>query len=253
MLRSTRAALAVGLGCIGVAALVGRSVGQSVPTQDARVARAGSTAATGAPAAVALPALAVGTLDVESVFKNYDKVKVAGETLNAEVQVRYKELTDLANVGKTEQEKLNRFTPGTADYKAIENKMVQLKAQIEAGRENAQREFTQKETDTMTAIYDEIAGMAQAVAKQRGMTCVVKYNEGKIPTSEPNSAMAAMSKTIIWADPRFDITNVVIGYLNQAYKVKGGAAPRNAAPAAGAGAGAGAAPAARPAAAPAPR
>ena len=243
MLRSTRAALAVGLGCVGVAALVGRSVGQTAPSQDTRVARAGTSGGAAA-AAVAPPALAIGTLDVEAVFKGYDKVKVAGETLNAEVQVRYKELTDLANAGKTEQEKLNRFTPGTADYKAIENKMVQLKAQIEAGRENAQREFTQKETDMMTSIYNEIAVMAQAAAQQRGVTCVVKYNEGKIPSSEPNSAMAAMSKTVIWADPRYDLTKAVIGYLNQKYKVDGGVAPKGTAPAAGAGG----APAARPAA-----
>ena len=225
MLRSTRAALAVGLGCFGVAGLVGQSVAQQ---QDAKVTRtASANSGTGATAPAAMPAVSIGSIDVEKVFRSYDKVKVAGETLNAEVKIRYVELTKLATEGKKEQETLERMAPGTIDARKCEEKMVQIKAQMEAARQNAEREFTQKETLTMTEIYNEVADMARAIAMQRGMTFIVKYNEGKVQGTEPNSAMASMSKTIIYADPRVDITEDTIRFLNHKYKGAGGQPPRN--------------------------
>ena len=256
MLRSTRAALAVGLGFVGVVGLVGQSVAQQGDGKVQRVAAANPGPAGAAAPSVQMPPVSIGSIDVEGVFKNYDKVKVAGETLNAEVMVRYNELTKMANEGKQEQEKLQRIAPGSADAKKSEDRMVQLKAQIEAGRENAQREFTQKETEMMTSIYNEVSDMVKAIARDRGMTFVVKYSDAKVQSTEPNSAMSAMSKTIVYADPRVDITNDTIKYLNYNYKMAGGRAPKNpngpAATGTGAPAG-GAAPAARPAAAsPAP-
>ena len=245
MLRSTRAALAVGLGCVGVAGLVGQSVAQ----QDGGVRRvAAANAGTNPAAAPAMPAVAIGTLDVEGVFRAFDKVAVRGEDLNAEVMLRYSELTKLANEGKLEQEKLERFQ-GTPDANKIEQRMVELKAQIEAGRQNAEREFTQKETETMTSIYNEVADMTARVAQKHGMTFVVKYNDSKIQSTEPNSAMSQMSKTFIYADPRVDLTKEVILYLNAKYKSEGGRAPKpQAAPGAPGTAAPAAAPATRPAA-----
>ena len=229
MLRSTRAALAVGLGCVGVAGLVGQSVAQ----QDARVQKvAAASTGTGATAPVAMPAGMIGTIDVEGVFREYDKVKVTGETLNAEVMVRYNELTKLANEGKQEQEKLGHMSPTSPDRAKIEDRMVQLQANIEAGRKNAEREFTQKETEMMTSIYNEVTDFAKYVAKKQGMSFVVKYTDGKVQGTEPNSAMSAMSKTIIYADPNVDITKKTIELLNQQYKANGGRAPRNPNPAA---------------------
>ena len=225
MLRSTRAALALGLGCVGVAGLVGQSVAQQGDGKVQRVANA-NPGNGNAPSAVQMPAVAIGSIDVEGVFKNYDKVKVAGETLNAEVMIRYNDLTKLANEGKQEQEKLTHMAPGTADAKKCEDKMVQLKAQIEAGRQNAEREFTQKETEMMSSIYNEVAAMAAAIARDRGLTFIVKYNDAKVQATEPNSAMSAMSKTIVYADPRVDITNDTIKYLNHSYKIAGGRAPK---------------------------
>ncbi len=244
MLRSTRAALAVGLGCLGVAGLVGQSVAQQ---QDSKVTAAKGN--TGGQAPAAMPAVSIGSLDVEGVFRAYDKVRVAGETLESEVKIRYAELTKLANEGKQAQDEMEKMSPSSPDVKKYQNKMVQIKAQMEASRENAKREFEQKETETMVGIYNEVADMAKAIANRRNMTFIVKYNEGKLQGSEPNSAMASMSKTIIYADPRVDITADTILYLNRNYKSAGGQPPRTPNPAAAAGT----RPSANPAAAPAGR
>jgi len=224
MFRPNRATLAVGLGLVGVAGLVGRSFGQ----QDKAVRPA---AANTAPATAAVGPASIGSIDMDGVLKNYDKFKVISETLRAEMLARHNDLMKVANDAKMEQEKLARLAPGSPDAKKAEDRITQLKAQFEAGRENAQREFEQKEAETMATIYNEVAEMARGVANQRGMTFVVKYTEQKPSGSEPNSVMAAMSRTILYADPRVDITTDTIKYLNYKYKASGGQPPKTTGPA----------------------
>jgi outer membrane protein len=171
--------------------------------------------------------ISIGSIDVDRVLKDYDKFKVANETIRAEALERHNDLMKLATEAKLEQEKYQRMTPGSPDAKKCEDRITQLKAQFEAGRENAEREFTQKEAETMATIYNEIATMSKSVAKNRNMTFIVKYSDTPATGSEPNSVVAAMSRTILYSDPSVDITADVVRYLNYYYKQSGGPAPKS--------------------------
>jgi Skp family chaperone for outer membrane proteins len=238
MLRPTRTTLVVGLTLAGVIGLAGRSFGQG--PNDPRLQQAGNPPRSNpAPQPVAAPPaipaaptpLVIGSIDMDRVLKDYDKFKVANETIRAEAYERYQQLMKLANEGKQEQEKYARFLEGSPDQKKAMDRITQLKAQIEALRENSEREFTQKDAENMAMIYNEIAVMTRSVAKKRGMTFVVKYTDAPASGNEPNSVVAAMSRTILFADPSVDITNDVIKYLNYFYKQSGGPAPKNNLPA----------------------
>jgi len=78
--------------------------------------------------------------------------------------------------------------------------------------------------------------MVTRIAQFRGMTYIVKVSNEPITGANPNSVMAAMSKTVVYADPRNDVTNDVIYNLNLGYKKAGGVSPKpaTAAPAAAA-------------------
>ena len=52
--------------------------------------------------------------------------------------------------------------------------------------------------------------MVARVAKWRKMTYVVKVSNQPISGGNPNSVMAAMANTMVYADPRNDITNDVV-------------------------------------------
>ena len=234
MLRSNRGTVAVGLCLVGVAGLIGRSFGQA-PAQDAKVRPAAGVA--GAPVTPPMPtSVTIGSIDMDAVLKGYDKFKATSEMLRAEAMERHAQLVKLGNEARQEGEKLSRLTPNGPDAKKCEDKITQLKAQFEAGRENAEREFTQKEAEHMATIYNEIQVMAKAIAKQRGMSFIVKYSDAPASGTEPNSVMAAMSRTILYADERVDVTKDVIYWLNSRYQTaSGGAQPRPAAaPVAGA-------------------
>ena len=247
MIRPTRSTLVLALSLLGVCGLVSQTSGQAPAQRDPRVQPSGTgtgaaaaprTAASTAPSqtpstAAETPAgpMKVGSIDIDRVLKEYEKFKVANQTLKAEAEARYKQVVDLANEGKAEQEKHAKFAPGSADAKRCEDKITQLKAQIEALRENSQREFAQKEAETMALIYNEVASMVKSVSKQRGLTFVVKYSDAPAVGTDPDSVVAAMSRTMIFADPSVDITNDVVAYLNWYYRQN--AAPKPSAPPAG--------------------
>jgi Skp family chaperone for outer membrane proteins len=216
----------MGLCLVGVAGLVAPSFGQQ---QDAKVKAASNPAASteASAARVAPKAAAIGSIDIEKVLKDYDKFKVANETIRAEALARHKSIMEIATEAKQEQEKYAKFLPGSPDAKKCEDRITQLKAQFEAGRENAEREFAQKEAEIMATIFNEISAMTKGAAVQRGLSFVVRYSDAPASGSEPNSVAAAMGRTVIFADPAADITAYVTYWLNQRYKESGGVAPKN--------------------------
>jgi outer membrane protein len=216
MVISWRAIVTTGLCAVGLALLVGPSLGQQ---QDGGVRRTASPS-TGAPSAPVAPA--IGTIDMDAVFKNYEKVKVSSEEFKAAAQARKAELVKIQGEAQQEAEMLAKLTPGTEDFKKHENKVTQLKAQFEAGREQAERDFAAREAEAMATLYKEIQAMVARVAVWRKMTYIVKVSNQPISGSNPNSVMAAMANTVVYADSRNDITNDVVYNLNRMYKATGG-------------------------------
>ena len=186
----------------------------------------------------AVPAV-IGTVDLDAVFKGYDKVKADSEEFKSAAQVKKGELMKLQAEAQQEQEMLAKMAPGSPDAKKHEERITALKAQHQAGMESAEREFALQEAQALATLYQEIQVMVTRIAQHRGMTYVVKVSNEPITGANPNSVMAAMSKTVVYADPRNDMTNDVIYNLNLSYKKAGGVTPKaaTAAPAATAPAG----------------
>lgn len=247
MVLSSRLIVAMGLGAVGAALLAAPIQGQ----QDAGVRQTANAGAAGFKDPV--PPV-IGTIDLDVVFKEYEKVKVSSEEFKAAAMARRNELMKLQNEAAAEVEMLGKLTPNSDDYKKHENNITMLKAKMEAGREQAEREFAAKEAEAMATLYKEIQVMTARMAQARKMTYIVKVSNQPITGENPNSVMAAMANMMVYADPRNDITNDVVHNLNKIYRASGGQpAPAAATAPAGTAATGASAPAAAPAAPPAGR
>ena len=216
MVFSSRAIVAMGLSAVGLGLLVGPSLGQQ---QDGGVRRTASpsTAASATPISPV-----IGTIDMDAVFKNYDKVKVSSEEFKAAALARKGDLQKIQADAQQEAEILAKLTPGTEDFKKHENRVTELKARFEAGRESAERDFASREAEAMATLYKEVQAMVARIAKWRKMTYIVKVSNQPISGSNPNSVMAAMANTMVYADPTNDITNDVVYNLNRIFKATSG-------------------------------
>jgi outer membrane protein len=204
MRMSSRAAWALGLGLLGVAGLVGRSFGQAEKS-------AGQAAVKPIPPAI------IGCVDMDAIFKGYDKVKFVQDQLKGEALAKQAQLQQVNAQLKTITKKLDSLTPGSADYKKEEAEFARLKSQLETDTQLAQRDFQQKEAEALATLYKEIAEMVAAVAKVRKITYVVRVSNEPINGSDPNSVMAAMARSMVYSDPDADITSWVVSNLNRRY------------------------------------
>lgn len=212
MVLSTRGFLAIGLGLVGLSLLVGPTLAQ----QDGAVRKTTGPTAGATPAAPVQPV--IGTVDIDAVFKAYEKFKATNKEFQTAVMARQEELMKLKAAGNEETQMLAKLTPGTQDFKRHEDKMTELKARLAAGTEQAQREFQLKECENVATIYKEVQLMVTAVAQWRKMNYVVRVTNVQPTGADPNTVTAALSNTMVYFDPRNDITNDVIHNLNRRYK-----------------------------------
>jgi Skp family chaperone for outer membrane proteins len=221
MVVSSRGILAIGVTLAGLALLVGPGLGQG-QTQDGTIRKTANPAAAASPPSPIAPV--IGTVDLELVFKSYEKVKVSNKEYSAALLARKNELMKIMSEAQEETQMLAKLAPNSEDYKKHENRVTELKARHEAGREQAEREFQLRQAEVMATLYKEIQEMVKKIAQWRKMNYVVKVSTQPITGADPNSVMAAMSSTLVYADPRNDITNDVIYNLNRFYKATAGPA-----------------------------
>ncbi len=234
MVVSSRTVAALGLGLLGVSYLASSTSAQQPPAgsprQDAAVIKTASQAPPRPPRRPRhlTPAI-FGTVDIRAVLKDYEKVKTQQEEFKSAAMAKHNELMKIQSEGQDLAQRLAKMTPNSVDAKKCEDRITQLKAQLEAGRESAQRDFAMREADMLATLYKEVQEMVSAIAQYKKMTYVVQVSKDQIAGSNPDSVMAAMSQTFVYADPTTDITKDVIYNLNKRYKAAGGVVPKAAA------------------------
>ena len=159
MVLSTRGILAIGLGIVGLSFLVGPTLAQ----QDGAVRKAANPNGGAAAPAAPIPPM-IGTVDMDAVFKGYEKFKATSKEFQTAVLARQNELMKIKSEAEEEAQMLSKLTPGTADFKKHEDRVTELKARFAAGREQAQREFQARESENLATIYKEVQLMVTAIA-----------------------------------------------------------------------------------------
>ena len=222
-------AIGLGLGLLGAAGLVGTSFAQG--QQDRQVQKASNAPAAATPARPA-PAV-VGSIDMDEVFKKYEKVKFSSDQLKADALKKQAELQEKGAGLKAISKKMESLVPGSPDYKKEEEKYTKLESELKTETALAQRDFAQREAEALATLYKEVQDMVALVAQHKGMTYVVRISNEPVSGTDPNSVMSAMARSVLYADKSTDLTATVIYNLNLRYKgPSGGAAAKTAASAA---------------------
>lgn len=213
---------ALGLAMTGLAVLVSQTSGQ-----DKAVKR--TSGQTGGRASIA-PAI-IGCIDMDAVFKGYKKVEFLRKQMETEAEAKKGELNAILTQAQQIMKEMEKLQQGSEDFKNKETKLTELRARLEAAKQTAQREFAQKEAEALATVYKEIQAMVGYVAKSYGMTYVMRVSNEPVTGNDPNSAVMALSRAVVYNDDSTDVTNVVLRLLNQQYAKANPAAAAEAAPA----------------------
>jgi outer membrane protein len=206
MKTSSRVATVLGLAVVGVASLASRSTGQESAQKAANQP------------AQTLPPAVIGCIDMDAVFKGYEKVEFIRKSIEAEANIKKAELTKIMGKAQQVAKEMEKLTPGSPDFKNHDAKLARLKADLDSARELAQRDFAMREAEALATVYKEIQAMVEAVAKHNHMNYVVRISNEPVSAGDPNATLAAMSRSVVFSDPAGDITQIVIKLLNREYQ-----------------------------------
>lgn len=190
---------------------------------DDGVQKTSNSASTGAANAQQPPRPAtIGTVDMEAIWRGYEKVKYQLEQLKADGLAKQQQLNQLVTEATEIKKEMDGYVPGSPDFKLRESKIMDLKAKLQAEQEKASREFDTRHAEVLAAFYKEVQEMVALVARHRGYSFVVKVSNEPVSASNPDAVMVAMSKSVVYSDPSADVTQWVLYNMNHRYIKSGG-------------------------------
>lgn len=219
------------LGLAAVAALVVPSAAQQTDPNARKASNANANTANPAPTRAAIPQPMVGTVDLEKLFDDktgYVRIREEAEVFKKAVETQKAELVKGMAEIKGAYAQMERFQPNTPDYKKQESYATELRAKHEAKTQTAERDFAAKEAEMLVAIYTDIQRMTAAVAQRKGLTFVTQASSAPLSAglkTDPMAIRAALGRTVVYSDPKTDITNDVLANLNYWYAQNRTAAP----------------------------
>jgi Skp family chaperone for outer membrane proteins len=163
---------------------------------------------------------AVGSIDMDAVMKRYGRVRQVNERMNDARTEAKEQLTKLQTEVQAFVSRMRQLQPGSADYRAREEQLEGMKRRIERESDAFESEITRRHARQSASVLQDIHEVIAAVAKAQGLDYVVKVSPEPRPDANPDEVYGAMGRSVLYANPRNDITEEVIRELNRRFEAK---------------------------------
>ena len=172
-------------------------------------------------------ATSVGLIDMAHVFQNYEKFKELRKDLQAAVLESDSAAKEMAQQFQNLQQKLaaesKELDPGSPEHEAIHRRLLEEKSKFEAWRAATQSKLAGRETEMLKVIYADVSKMVKLYADYAQYSLVLRFNsKGVEDDMQPQQAIQAMNKNVIYYQTGNDITEPVLRKLNSEYAKSSG-------------------------------
>jgi RNA polymerase sigma factor (sigma-70 family) len=168
----------------------------------------------------------IGSIDMDAVFKRWVQVGRSQKAQKAALDAARKRLAKLQADAESGRARMQRLGPDSAEYRAAEDRLTALKGRIESEREAAQRDYERLQARELARLLEEIQQVIATVAGDKSLDYVVKV-EGKLQAdADPNEVLSASKRSVLYANPRNDITEEVVRELNLRFEAAEDKTPR---------------------------
>jgi Skp family chaperone for outer membrane proteins len=163
----------------------------------------------------------VAVVDIVKLFNEYQRTKEINDRLTKQqqdLQTQRKQKLDRIDALKAE---LENFHPDSKDYYERQKELLKLSIELDSysrvTAEEIKREFQVLTED----IYKEMTAAIEAVAKEAGYELVLFVDKMEIKGDTfPTLLENIRQRKVLYNAPRLDITDSVLDYINQDYKLK---------------------------------
>jgi Skp family chaperone for outer membrane proteins len=174
----------------------------------------------GGPAAAQQPPRAQGPttialVDVGYVLRKHPRLKAQRDEIRADIERTQADFKQKSEALNKKIEHLQEFRPGTQDYKALEEEIVNEKAKFQGAVTLQKRDFTVREAKIMYNAYQEIAQEVQYYATANNIGLVINFEGDRINPENPDDILRGISRQVLFYTPDIDITPIILKRLDR--------------------------------------
>ncbi|MCO8120702.1 OmpH family outer membrane protein [Stieleria sp. TO1_6] len=172
----------------------------------------------------------VAVVDVASIFKNHEGIKLQVAKVEADLKAYDGELKEKREMLKTTAAKLKQLTPGSPEYSALEEQFAEMDSKLRLDMARKRKELADAEARIYFDNYQKISEGVKLIAKHNKINLVLRYNSEEMDQTQGESVIRGVMKNIVYHDDALNMTPTVMTYLNNVFKNEiaqaGAAAPR---------------------------
>lgn len=181
------------------------------------VPQAHGQTATGIKIAIANPSRIFG--EIQETKDLNVKMRAQGESLASQEKDKRDELKSL-------QDARDQLKPDTPQYTTQNDKLLKAAIEFDSWGKIQKAEFERKKKVHMKAVFDKVRAAVAEVAKARGIDLVITDEQPVVPDNlsqitEAELGQRLNQQSILYSDPKLDISDDVIALMDKEYKSAG--------------------------------
>jgi Skp family chaperone for outer membrane proteins len=158
----------------------------------------------------------IAVVDVSVIFKKHVRFLAMIEKFKKDVQAAEAKLKTEYEQIKALQEQLKGLTPGSPDYKQMEQRIAHSGADWQVKQQTQKKDLMEYEGRIYFQVYRELDDSVKRFAQKNGIALVLRYASD--PVDDPNDRneiVRGINKSVVYVDPALDITDWILQDLNR--------------------------------------
>lgn len=152
----------------------------------------------------------VALVDVNYIFKKHARFKLLMEEMKGDVDRAQAEFKRQAEAINKDAENLANFRPGTPDYRAAEEEVVNRKSKLQGQMALQKKEFLQREAKIYYNVYQEIIQEVQYYCQANNIGLVLSFNGDPINPDNPDDVLRGINNKTVYYSKELDITGFIL-------------------------------------------
>lgn len=153
-------------------------------------------------------------VDINYIFKNHQKFRAAMDGMKADFQAVDTDLKgDQQKIIQAEEQKA-QFAPGSADFKRLDDEIVNMKAALQVEVTQKRKELVEREAKIYYETYLEVEKAIEYYAQRQNLGLVLRFNGDEADPNNRESILRSINKEVHFQN-QVDVTPDILTLLNR--------------------------------------
>lgn len=156
----------------------------------------------------------IAVVDIKFIFDNLQGFKTAMDRIKQENDAFEAQVRETETQLRKQFEELKGLTPGSDQYKNIEESITQTRAQVQLNIKRKQAERVEDEAKVYHRAYQDVERTIASFCQRYGFDLALQYSTAEIDPSKPDTVIRGLNRLVLYQN-RLNITQYVLDELNR--------------------------------------